>query len=171
MKLKGVPLTTEQTQAAKAIIAGENCKIIAPAGSGKTTILQAGGRKISGYGLNISFNKSVAVKASKIFPKNIACSTGHALAFRSVGRKYSKRLTKLTGFSLSQSFDIGNPGHFKTLPNKAYQILETIRHFCYSSDQKISDHHVPFLKIQTTPEIIFQLRSTLFIFKRLYGKK
>ena len=84
MKLKGTTLTQEQTDAAKAIIEGNNIKIIAPAGAGKSLTLLAGARKLSGYGLNISFNKSLAISASKKFPKNCLCKTGHALAFASI---------------------------------------------------------------------------------------
>jgi len=152
MKLKGTTLTPEQTDAAKAIIEGNNIKIIAPAGAGKSLTLLAGARKLKGYGLNISFNKALAISASKSFPKNCLCKTGHSLAFASVGRKYSKRLTKITGHSLANSFDIGSPGHLKSPANKGYHILETIRAFCYSNDNEISQSHVPIPKIALTKQ-------------------
>ena len=166
MKLKGTTLTTEQEDAAKAIINGANIKIIAPAGAGKSLTLLAGARKLKGYGLNISFNKSLAISASKRFPKNCLCKTGHSLAFASVGRKYSKRLTKITGQSLANSFDIGSPGHLKTPANKGYHILETIRAFCYSTDQEISLNHVPIPKIALTNKQFEQTRENISYFSQ-----
>lgn len=166
MKLHGTALTTEQASAATAIISGSNIKIIAPAGAGKSLTLLAGARKLPGYGLNISFNKSLALSASKKFPKNCLCKTGHSLAFASVGRKYAKRLTKITGHSLSNFFDIGSPGHFMTPANKGYQILETIRSFCYSNDSELTSSHVPFPKIALTNAQWEQTRENIAYFSK-----
>lgn len=166
MKIKGTTLTTEQEIAAKAIISGSTIKILAPAGAGKSLTLLAGARKLKGYGLNVSFNKALAISASKKFPKNCLCKTGHSLAYASVGRKYSKRLKKITGKSLSDSFDIGSPGHFITPANKGYQILETIRSFCYSNDPEITSSHVPFPKIALTDTQWEQAKENIAYFTK-----
>ena len=171
MKLHGTTLTTEQTNAANAIISGKNIKIIAPAGAGKSLTLLAGARKLSGYGLNISFNKALAISSSKRFQKNCICKTGHSLAFASVGRKYSKRLTKITGQSLANTFDIGSPGHFKSPSNKGYSILETIRSFCYSNDPEITSSHVPIPKIALTDSQVEQTTSNVAYFANKVWKE
>ena len=164
---KGTTLTTEQSLAAKAIIAGESCKLQAPAGSGKTLSLLSGARRLQGYGLNLSFNKSIAVAASKKFPSNIMCKTGHALAFGTVGHKYMHRLQKITGGSLANSFDIGKVSHFRTSANKGYYILDTIRNFCYSSNEKIELLHVPKIKIQIKDSMYKQLVENIKYFSTL----
>jgi len=161
MQYKGTILTSEQSTAAKLLYSGVDCKIIAPAGSGKTFSLLAGSRQTAATGLNLSFNKAIAVSAGKKFSHNITCRTGHSMAFRSLGKYYSKRLMKLTGKSLSESFNIGKPGHFGTLSYKAYNILETIRRFCYSDDISIADHHVPKLQINASNELMEKLRYNL----------
>lgn len=158
---KGTTLTDEQSTVAEAINNNQSCKVQAPAGSGKTLSLLCGARKLSGYGLNLSFNKSIALQAQKKFPSNIMCKTGHSLAFGIIGYKYKNRLQKITGASLANSFDIGKVSHFRTLANKGYHILETIRNFCYSSDKKIEIHHVPKIKIQVKDEMYIKLEKNI----------
>ena len=152
MIYKGTTLTDEQSQAATAMITGTSLSLQAPAGSGKTKTLAAGARRIYGQGLNISFNKSVALNAAKTFPSNIKCSTSHSLAFRTTGRHYSKRLTRMTGSSLAKSFDLGIIGPFPSMATKGYQIIETIRKFCYTSDRNITSKHCPALQINLRAE-------------------
>lgn len=161
MKYKGTTLTTEQAEAAKPISAGLSCRIIAPAGSGKTFSLLAGSRRRSGNGLNLSFNKAIADSASKKFATNITCRTGHSLAFQHVGKFYSRRLKKLTGATLAQNFDIGQTSIFGTPAFKGYNILETIRRFCYSNDLEIQPKHAPKLQINGNEELQDKLRANL----------
>ena len=164
---KGTTLTNEQSNAARAISANKSCKIQAPAGSGKTLSLLSGARKLSGYGLNLSFNKSIAIQAAKKFPSNIMCKTGHSLAFGTIGYKYSKRLQKITGGSLANSFDIGKISHFRTSANKGYHILETIRNYCYSSDKNIEVWHVPKIIIKVESSMYKRLVENIKYFSTL----
>lgn len=161
MQYKGKTLTPEQSAGAELITSGKDCKIIAPAGAGKTLSLLAGSRRTTASGLNLSFNKAIAQSAAKKFSHNIDCRTSHSLAFRSLGKYYSKRLKKLTGKALATSFDIGKPGHFGTPAYKAYNILDTIRRFCYSSDSEITIAHTPKLKINASTDLMHRLRSNL----------
>lgn len=161
MQYKGTILTQEQSNAAKLISSGSDCKIIAPAGSGKTFSLLAGSRRTTKKGLNLSFNKAIAQSAAKKFSVNIDCRTGHSLAFRNLGKFYSKRLTKLTGSGLAEIFDIGKSGHFGTPAFKAYNILETLRRFCYSNDKTITSDHAPKLQINASDDLMKRLRENL----------
>ena len=147
MKYKGKTLTTEQESHVNTILDGNNYAIQAPPGSGKTFLLLAMARKMSGYGLSISFNKLLAQEAATKFSSNIMCKTGHALAYCAIGYKYKKKLSKLTGKQLADTFDIGEWQLYNSPANKGYLILNTIRKYCYSSDEVIQYKHLPRLTI------------------------
>jgi len=147
IKYKGKILTAEQENHINTILQGENHAIQAPPGSGKTFLLLALARKMKGYGLSVSFNKILAIEASKKFNSAVTCKTGHSLAYGAVGFKYKKRLKKLTGKHLADNRDIGDWNLYNSPSNKGYLILNTIRKYCYSSDQAISYKHLPQLTI------------------------
>lgn len=147
MKYKGKTLTAEQESHVMTILDGKNYAIQAPPGSGKTFLLLALARKMKGYGLSVSFNKMLAVEASKKFSKSTQCKTGHALAYGAVGYKYRKRLKKLTGKHLADTNDIGAWEPYNSPANKGYLILNTIRKYCYSADDTFSSKHLPKLQI------------------------
>ena len=147
IKYKGKTLTAEQEEHINTILSGDNYAIQAPPGSGKTFLLLALARKMSGYGLSVSFNKLLAIEASKKFTSAVTCKTGHALAYGEVGHKYRKRLKKLTGKHLADSREIGDWQLYNSPSNKGYLILNTIRKYCYSSDQAITSRHLPRITI------------------------
>lgn len=147
MKYKGKTLTSEQESHVMTILNGKDYAVQAPPGSGKTFLLLAMARKMSGYGLSISFNKLLSIEASKKFTSAVTCKTGHALAYGAVGFKYKKKLQKLTGKQLADTFDIGDWQIYNSPSNKGYLILNTIRKYCYSSDEVLSYKHLPRLTI------------------------
>lgn len=148
IKYKGKTLTNEQESHILTIITSrDNYAIQAPPGSGKTFLLLALARKMSGYGLNVSFNKILAIEAQQKFTQSVLCKTGHALAYGQVGYKYKDRLKKITGKLLSETEDIGDWQMFNSPANKGYLILHTIRKYCYSSDSYVLPRHVPQLTI------------------------
>jgi hypothetical protein len=155
IKYKGKVLTAEQESHILQITSGrDNYAIQAPPGSGKTFLLLALARKMSGYGLNVSFNKLLAIEAQKKFTQSVLCKTGHALAYGQVGYQYKKRLKKLTGKLLADTEDIGDWQMFNSPANKGYLILHTIRQYCYSSDPFVLPKHVPQLTILNDGDIL-----------------
>lgn len=153
MKYKGKTLTAEQEAHVHKVLDGEDYAVQAPPGSGKTFLLLAMARKLSGYGLNLSFNKLLSIEASKKFNSSVLCKTGHALAYGSVGYKYKKRLKKFTGKQLADTFDIGDWQIYNSPANKGYLILNTIRKYCYSSDIKFGFQHLPKLTVLNEADI------------------
>lgn len=147
MKYKGKTLTLEQESHINTILNGSDYAIQAPPGSGKTFLLLALARKMKGYGLSVSFNKLLAIEASKKFSQSTQCKTGHSLAYGAVGYKYKKRLRKLTGKHLADTQDIGDWSFYNNPANKGYLILNTIRKYCYSADKTFSFKHLPKLPI------------------------
>lgn len=76
-------------------------KVMAGAGTGKTTTLRATAIRMRGQRvLYLAFNRSVKEEAQKRFPSNTRCMTAHGLAFAQIGKNYANKPDKLIGGSL-----------------------------------------------------------------------
>jgi hypothetical protein len=145
-------LTEEQTQAVELANGSySDLKIEAFAGAGKTTTLKAIGEQRGDSGLYVAFNKAIADEAKRKFPSNVACRTGHSLAFGEVGLHYSKRLRSVNGGDVRAALDVQR-NDFHTASGIAYLALDTLRRFCYSADGKITGGHVDFDIASKEPE-------------------
>ena len=72
---------------------GEILKVVAFAGTGKTTVLEQFARaRPSLRLLYVAFNKSVQQEAQQRFPTNVHCRTIHSLAWRSEGLRFRHKL-------------------------------------------------------------------------------
>lgn len=147
MKFNGYDLTNEQEHVVNCVKSGKDTKVQAPAGSGKTFVLEASAAEIPRRkGFYLAFNKSVADSAAQKFGLNVEARTGHSVAFRSVGKDYSHRFGKITGWMVCNFLNIRKPDPFPTISSRGYLILDTLRHFCYSNDPRITYRVVPKLK-------------------------
>ena len=161
-KYRGIELNTDQSEAVDIALKGQSLILQGSAGTGKTLSLLVFARKTNGRGYNITFSKNSTIAANKKFPKtSTLCKTGHALAFSKEGYKYKERLTKLTGQGLTKLIPLGSPGIYNTENNKAYQIIDTIKHFCYSADNEIQPHHVPTPISTATKYVIDESKKEL----------
>ena len=72
---------------------GKSFKVIAYAGTGKTTTLQMISDAMpERRGMYLAFNKSIASEAQNKFHRGVDCRTFHSLAFRSVPRGVTDKL-------------------------------------------------------------------------------
>ena len=171
IKYKGKILTAEQEAHVDTITnSGQDFAIQAPPGSGKTFLLLALARKMSGYGLSISFNKILADEASKKFCTSVTAKTGHALAYGAVGYKYRSKLRKLTGKHLADNEDIGDWQLYNSPANKGYLILNTIRKYCYSSDNIVQKNHLPRLSILNDANLEVMQEDLIHYSKIIFDK-
>ncbi|PVD25065.1 hypothetical protein C0Q70_15563 [Pomacea canaliculata] len=128
---------------------GDIVKIIAFAGTGKTTTLVRYSQMRPNLRfLLIVFNKSVCEHAQKCFPANVTCKTAHSLAYAAVGKRYqaAKKLNigSLKVFYVAMSL----PEQTEKSQKENYfvrgkMVLKTINNFCASSDEEISVYHTP----------------------------
>jgi hypothetical protein len=147
MKFNGFDLTGEQENVVDCIKSGEDTKVQAPAGAGKTFVLEAAASVIpEKKGLYLAFNKAIVTEASKKFGSNVEVRTGHSVAYRATGREYINRLGKLTGWQTCNFLGITKSDPFPTVSSRGYLILDTLRNFCYSNDPRITYRNVPKLK-------------------------
>lgn len=123
----------------------EVIKIVAFAGTGKTTTLVRYTQfRPDKKFLLIVYNKSVCDHAKNKFPPNVECRTGHSLAFKMVGRKYSHKLFNLKVYTLTQALKARKG---ENLFLQAKNVLTTLENFFASADEMIDMQHVPDMRI------------------------
>ncbi|MCG8688643.1 MAG: UvrD-helicase domain-containing protein [Desulfobacterales bacterium] len=117
---------------------GETLKIMAFAGTGKTTTLEAYTRKRPHVRfLYIAFNKSVQTEAARRFPNNVTARTAHALAFRTKGFQHKDRL--VPGFKANQVMAALDLDRYED----ARFTIDTLNAFLVSKDPKVETRHIP----------------------------
>ena len=91
--------------------------------SGKTTLLTAIAKTVpEGTGLYLAYSKAVAGEAQRKFPKWVACSTMHSLAYQAVFRPYKLHLGDFSYRAIAHKVP------FETKCN----IVEHVESFCLS---------------------------------------
>lgn len=126
-------LTQEQQYAVDLALTGEDLKIEAYAGAGKTSTLAAISLAMPTKRiLYIAFNKSIAEEAKGRFPSNVTCKTTHSLAYGAVGHNYNNRL----GFFKANR-------DFKWTFQESIILSKVLELFCQSSDEVITAKHFP----------------------------
>ncbi len=133
-------LTNEQAKIVQSDLKpGDILKVMAFAGTGKTTTLVAYAKKRPDLRfLYVAFNKSVQLEAVGKFPGNVVARTSHALAFRTHGYKHKDRL--VPGFKANTVM--------KALKLDTYEdarfTIDTLYNYLISSAPKVSKWHIPF---------------------------
>ncbi|XP_026723828.1 F-box DNA helicase 1 [Athene cunicularia] len=141
-----VKLTHEQQRILNhKIERGQIVKIIAFAGTGKTTTLIKYAEKFADLNfLYVTFNKAVADRGKTVFPRNVTCRTFHSLAYGSVGKHYYEKgklkFLKMSAYSIS--FLIQNRKG-QSLFIRGKTVLQTLETFFASSDEEICEEHTP----------------------------
>lgn len=141
--------TDEQAAIIDACASGDNVKVEALAGTGKTTTLQLASEAMTGKGLYLAFNKSVQVEAKERFPSHVEARTAHSLAYGPVGRHYRNRMNgpRISAKQLAAYFGIEGFAFGlieQALPPAAIAgaAMGAVRRFCYSADKEIKPEHV-----------------------------
>lgn len=155
----GFHITDEQQHGMELALTGEDLKIEAGAGSGKTTQLSAisaelGSRGL-GYkkGLYLAFNRSTVLDAKKRFHQNTKCMTPHGAAFATVGCHYENRGRlngRLTPSVVVQALHLQDYHHISAYTIGAL-LIAWVGKFCQGSDREIALSNAPwdFLKTLT----------------------
>lgn len=150
MKLQ---LTSEQDQIITAFEEGEDLRVQAGAGCGKSsTLIQAAKAKIEDAGLFLAYNKAIATDMAAKAPFNLEVRTSHSLAFQSVGVRYKHRLNgprlpvretaRILGAKTFQVGDHPPLGEFLI----SRMVNDGLRRFTYSADEAIGMEHVEEVK-------------------------
>ncbi|NXE15483.1 FBH1 helicase, partial [Lophotis ruficrista] len=160
--LPEVKLTHEQQRILNhKIERGQIVKIMAFAGTGKTSTLVKYAEKFPDLNfLYVTFNKAVAERGKRVFPRNVTCKTFHSLAFGSVGKYYKEKgrlnFSKMSVYSMS--FLIQNR-EGQSLFIRAKTVSQTLENFFASSDEEICEEHTPVWFKNTHGEMKFVSRT------------
>jgi F-box protein, helicase, 18 len=133
------PTEEQQAVAACDLEPGQTMKIMAFAGTGKTSTLVAYAQARPGMRfLYVAFNKSVQLEAAARFPSNVVARTSHALAFRTHGYLHKDRL--VPGFRANTVM--------QALGLKRYEdarfTMDTLANYLVSAAPKVAKWHIPF---------------------------
>jgi F-box protein 18 (helicase) len=145
----GKELTAEQAQVVNhRLHPGEVVKVLAFAGTGKTTTLL----RFTALNPHMTFlycvyNKSVQEHASTIFPPNVKCKTFHSLAHGcrgdplAVGWRYVFKKGTTNSYTISQC--VGGAPVGQSLNRFSSHIFRTLEKFIASGDNDVQLEHVP----------------------------
>lgn len=142
-------LTGEQTDAIEAFGAGGDVRLMAYAGTGKTSTLVAMARMRGGMrrGLYVAFNKAIAADAGRKFDLSGAqCRTAHSLAFRAIAgqgygpAKLTAPLSARTARPLIADSDLREALGGGIAPVLTFG---AVRRFCQSAAARPGPEHVP----------------------------
>lgn len=148
--------TYEQATAIDNARLGKSFKVIAYAGTGKTTTLQMISEAMpQRRGMYLAFNKSIASEAQQKFHRNVDCRTFHSLAFRSVPRGVTDklRLPRLSPSFLAKEYRLhpitlrrmmgGRYEKYVFMPSRlASLVANAVTYFCSTSSQYPAPRHV-----------------------------
>ena len=96
--------TTEQDAIVDAMATGQPLRVLALAGTGKTTTLQLASQAVQGRRvLYLAFHRSVAEEARARFPRHVEARTAHRLALAAIGHAYGARLVS-SPFAIRQAW-------------------------------------------------------------------
>jgi hypothetical protein len=143
--------TGEQQQAIDLFLTGDDLKIHAFAGAGKTATLRFLARATGRRGIYLAFNRAIAQEAGAKFPPGITTKTLHAYAYRSLPPLFRERAEKLTGtLSIAGIVAVLKLDALEAAPGcrlppraVAAAVRTTVRRFCQSAADRPETSHVP----------------------------
>lgn len=156
--------TTEQESVIGAVSSGQDVKVQAYAGTGKTsTIVDSGndGRT----GLYLAFSRDAMLDAQKRMPSNVESRTFHSLAFKmeNVGRVYGEIATNIRIPAKKLAGIIGLDVKEEEIPGVIAAVKMTLRRFMQSDARQIKPYHIPFTALARLDEAARQERTDIIV--------
>lgn len=147
--------TEEQAAAVAAFSTGASLKIIAGAGTGKTSTLKLAAESTGRRGVYLAFNTAMADEAKRRMPGNVRASTAHSMAFRAVDPGFRNKIgQRLPARMAAEAAGVRNPVE---LPGKnkegkplvisqaaaGYFMLDWVRRHCMGATPNIMPDSAP----------------------------
>ncbi len=139
--------TAEQAAIVEAVASDQPLRVLALAGTGKTTTLQLASQALKGRRvLYVAFNRSVADEARARFPRHVDARTAHSLAFAAVGRSYGARLVA-SPFAIRQAWPRWADARLRAQGLDRSQglaaVTQTLTAFLHTTAREPGTAHVP----------------------------
>ena len=165
----GPPLTDEQKVIIDRARTGESLRVLALAGTGKTSTLVAIAKAVPLAGLYLAFNRAIAEEARRTFPPYVRVKTAHALAYAAFGHQFQAlgRIENST-WALRQAIlerfhgplsRIAGP---RNISNSSFAVLGTLKAFLASAGKRVSLDHVPLEYPDSDTRSIADLAQAVF---------
>jgi len=155
-------------------LTGEDLRIEAYAGAGKTSTLAAMARELPGRGMYLAFNKAIAMEARSAFPRAVDCRTAHSLAYRAGGYAYKNQLgMRIPGSQVAQVMGLQDDD-ILTAASQGGFLLDWMRVFTFSDDEQPELRHAPtrsYLKVLPDEESRLGYAELLLDSARLMWRK
>ena len=135
-KGKQIILTSEQESCIAEASIGNDIKIKAYAGTGKTATLVEISKRLPGRGLYLAYNKAIQQEAALKFPPHVVCKTAHSLAYGYLYNEIDGRVQNLSPGKLLKYIDIKSLNGYSSY-ELAYMVIKLIRDFSNSASNKI----------------------------------
>lgn len=132
-----------EEQAAILAARGERIRVLALAGTGKTTTLRLFAEAHPGSRiLYLAFNRSVAQSVRRTFPGNVDARTTHALALASFPRRFRYRIGNLSAWQLEQLLE---PAYASPATRTRFTryVADTLNDWFHSDASQLSVRHLP----------------------------
>ena len=149
-------LTEEQNRCILGARSGEDIKIKAYAGTGKTATLVEISKHLTGKGLYLAYNKAIQIDASAKFPAHVDCKTAHSIAY---GYNYSQihgRVETLTPLTILSYGNIKAQNNCQPY-ELAFLIIKALRLFCNTANVRLEAsllNHPDFSVIENNQEAL-----------------
>lgn len=142
--------TQEQMGAVELFQTGEDLKLAAFAGAGKTSTLRMLANSSQNRGVYLAFNRKIADEAKALFPGHVDCRTTHSLAFQAVKGTFPN-IAKLTGALFPKQLValrkynkmLFSPTFVLNEMQLAFLVLKTLTRFCQDERVSLSREHFP----------------------------
>lgn len=149
--------------------AGESLRVLALAGTGKTSTLIEVATALPIPGLYLAFNRAIADEARRKFPRHVVVKTAHALAYAALGYKYRKqeRIENST-WALRQALmerfatELAGIAGPRKVSSSAFAVMDTLTSFLASASDHVSLEHIPLEHFEADSHSIVTLTQSVF---------
>jgi superfamily I DNA/RNA helicase len=162
-------LTSEQEAIVAAARAGGSFRVLALAGTGKTSTLVAIARTVPASGLYLAFNRAIADEARRRFPEHVSVKTAHGLAYAAYGHHFQAQgRLENSSWALRQAIldryeralsAIGGPRRTST---SSFAVLATLNAFMASASERVDIQHVPIEYHELDSLAVVELAQVVF---------
>ena len=165
-------LTEEQKRCILGARSGEDIKIKAYAGTGKTATLVEISKHLTGKGLYLAYNKAIQIHASAKFPAHVDCKTAHSIAY---GYNYSQihgRVETLTPLTILSYGNIKAQNNCQPY-ELAFLIIKALRLFCNTANVRLEAsllNHPNFSVIENNQEALNYIAEQAWVYWELARK-
>lgn len=172
--------TAEQQSVVDAGASTDHLKIEALAGTGKTTTMRLLAETHRRSTLYVAFNRAIVDEAAAAMPRDVRCSTIHALAYRAVGDPWTRRMNmpRIKSSEIARRYGLETiylsiRGHNKRIAAGFLGGLVTrsLQRFARSGDERPGQHHVPIpYSARVDPDMLAMFREIRSLVGPLLGR-